>query len=159
SRAIYQKYLGWYDANPANLDPPTPQQTAVKTIEYMGGMQRVLEQARADFAKGDYRWVASMMNQAVFAEPDNREARELQADALEQLGYRADSGRWRGAYLTGAQELRQGSRLKDAGSALGEDLLQALDTGMFFDLLGVRLNGPKAEGKHIVLNWRFTDSG
>jgi alkyl sulfatase BDS1-like metallo-beta-lactamase superfamily hydrolase len=158
ARAIYQKYLGWYDANPANLNPPTPQETARKTIEYMGGMQQVLERARADFARGEYRWVASVMNQAVFAEPDNREARELQADALEQLGYQAESGPWRGAYLTGAQELRQGTPELGA-SALGDDLLQALDTGMFFDLLGVRLNGPKAEGKHIILNWRFTDSG
>jgi alkyl sulfatase BDS1-like metallo-beta-lactamase superfamily hydrolase len=159
ARAIYQKYLGWYDANPANLDPLPPQAAARKTIEYMGGMDQVLQRARADYAKGEYRWVASVMEQAVFAEPDNRAARALAADAMEQLGYQAESGPWRGVYLSGAQELRDGQKASQANQRLGSDLLQALDTGMFFDLLGVRLNGPKADGKHIVLNWRFSDTG
>src|SRR5690606_23778956 len=79
ARGIYQRYLGWYDANPANLDPLPPAEQARKTIEYMGGMEAVIERARADFARGEYRWVASVMSQAVFAEPDNRAARELAA--------------------------------------------------------------------------------
>lgn len=157
ARAIYQKYLGWYDANPANLNPLPSQQAARKTLEYMGGIDQVITRAERDFAEGEYRWVASIMSQAVFAEPDNQTARELNAAALEQLGYQAESGPWRNAYLSGALELRNGTPAHEAG-ALASDLLQALDTGMFFDLLGVRLNGPRAEGKHIVTNWHFTDS-
>ena len=157
ARAIYQKYLGWYDANPANLNPLPDQQAARKTIDYMGGIDQVIARAQEDFARGEYRWVASIMSQAVFAEPDNSAARELNAAALEQLGYQAESGPWRNAYLSGALELRQGTPPNGTG-ALAADLLQALDTGMFFDLLGVRLNGPKAEGKRLVLNWHFTDT-
>lgn len=157
ARAIYQRYMGWYDANPANLDPLPPQQNAAKTISYMGGMDKVLEQARADFAKGEYRWVAWVMSQAVFAEPQNKAARELGADALEQLGYQAEAGTWRGAYLTGAQELRQGAPEARRGGGLSADLLQALEAGMFFDLLAVRLNAEKAEGQHLVINWSLTD--
>ena len=157
ARAIYQRYMGWYDANPANLDPLPAQENARKTISYMGGMDKVLKQARIDFSNGEYRWVASVMSQAVFAEPDNKAARELGADALEQLGYQAEAGTWRGAYLTGAQELREGTAEPRRGNALSPDLLQALDAGMFFDLLAVRLNAEKAEGKHLVINWSLTD--
>lgn len=158
ARGIYQKYLGWYDANPANLDPLPPVEAARKTIEYMGGMDAAIERARADFAEGDYRWVASVMSQAVFAEPDNEAARALAADALEQLGYQAEAGPWRDVYLSGAQDLRRETPEQSSLGSVHSDLLQALDTGMFFDLLGVRLNGPDAAGKHIVLNWRFTDT-
>ena len=158
SRAIYQKYLGWYDANPANLNPPVPVEAARKTIKYMGGVEQVVARAQEDFAQGDYRWVASVMSQAVFAEPDNQAARELGADAMEQLGYQAESGPWRDVYLSAAQDLRSGGETSDGSRGASSDLLQALETGMVFDLLGVRLNGPKAEGKHIVLNWHFTDT-
>ncbi len=157
ARAIYQRYMGWYDANPAHLDPLPPQENAKKTISYMGGMDKVLEQARADFANGEYRWVAWVMSEAVFAEPANQAARELGADALEQLGYQTEAGTWRGAYLTGAQELRKGEGEPRRGNALSPDLLQALEAGMFFDLLAVRLNAEKAEGKHLVINWTLTD--
>lgn len=157
ARAIYQRYMGWYDANPANLDPLPPQKNAVKTISYMGGMNKVLEQARKDFSKGEYRWVAWVMSQAVLAEPGNQAARELGADALEQLGYQAEAGTWRGAYLTGAQELRQGAAEPRRGNAIAPDLLQALQAGMFFDLLAVRLNAEKAEGQDLVINWTLTD--
>ncbi len=157
ARAIYQKYLGWYDANPANLNPLPAREAARRTIDYMGGIDQVIARAREDFARGDYRWVASIMSQAVFAEPDNRAARELNAAALEQLGYQAESGPWRNVYLSGALELREGGPGQES-AALAADLLRALDTGMFFDLLGVRLNGPRAEGQHLVLNWHFTDT-
>ncbi len=157
ARAIYQKYLGWYDANPANLNPLTTREAARKAMAYMGGVEQVITRAREDFERGEYRWVASVMSQAVFAEPDNQAARELNAAALEQLGYQAESGPWRNVYLSGAQELRAGTPQHEGGAA-ATDMLQALETGMFFDLLGVRLNGPKAEGKHIVLNWNFTDT-
>ncbi|HFH3479331.1 MBL fold metallo-hydrolase [Pseudomonas putida] len=157
ARAIYQKYLGWYDANPANLNPLPTQEAARKAMEYMGGIEQVISRARQDFDRGEYRWVASVMSQAVFAEPDNQTARQLNAAALEQLGYQAESGPWRNVYLSGAMELRNGTAQQSAG-AIATDLLQALDTGMFFDLLGVRLNGPRAEGKQMLLNWSFTDT-
>lgn len=158
ARAIYQKYLGWYDANPANLNPLPPVESARRTLDYMGGMQALLQRARADFERGEYRWVASVMSQAVFAEPDNQAARELAAAALEQLGYQAESGPWRDVYLSGALELRSGSPAPAELDAGNQDLLQAMSTGMIFDLLAVRLNGPRAAGKQIVLNWQFTDS-
>ncbi len=158
SRAIYQRYMGWYDANPANLNPLPPREHARKTIEYMGGVEQVVARARDDFSAGQYRWVASVMREAVYAYPEYQAARELGADALEQLGYQAEAGTWRGAYLLGAQELRNGPPSSGTAPAMRADLLQALETGMFFDLISVRINGPAADGKHIVLNWRFTDT-
>lgn len=157
AKAIYQRYMGWYDANPANLNPLPPEQNAAKTVAYMGGADKVIEQARKDYANGEYRWVASVMSQVVFAEPDNQAARELGAAALEQLGYQAEAGTWRGAYLTGAMELRDGPSKPTDGS-LSPDVLQALDTGMFFDLMAVRLDADKAAGKHLVINWQLSDT-
>jgi alkyl sulfatase BDS1-like metallo-beta-lactamase superfamily hydrolase len=93
AKAVYQKYLGWYDGNPANLDPLPPVESARKTVEYMGGADAVIARARLDFAKGEYRWVASAMKEAVFSDPTNRAARELGADALEQLGFRPKPAR------------------------------------------------------------------
>ena len=157
AKAIYQKYLGWYDANPANLSPLPPVESARRAIDYMGGADTVIKRARADFAAGDYRWVASVMNQVVFADPANREARALAADALEQLGYQAEAGTWRNAYLTGAAELRDGPPKVAITSALTPDVLKAISLDLLFDFLAVRLNGEKAEGKTIAINWTFTD--
>lgn len=159
AKAVYQKYLGWYDANPANLDPLPPVEAARKTVQYMGGADAVIARAREDFARGEYRWVASAMNQVVYADPSNRAARELGADALEQLGYQAEAGTWRSAYLVGAMELRRGIPRVPGGSSLNADTLKAVSNALFFDFLGVRLDAAKAEGKSMVINWRFTDSG
>ena len=158
-KAIYQRYLGWYDANPANLDPLPPVAAARKAVEYMGGADAVLQRARADFARGEYRWVAQVASQLVFADPSNTAARQLGADALEQLGYQAESATWRNAYLQGASELRHGPPRLPAMSAGSPDVVRALPLELFFDYLGVRLNGERAAGKKIVLNWRFTDTG
>jgi alkyl sulfatase BDS1-like metallo-beta-lactamase superfamily hydrolase len=158
ARAVYQKYLGWYDANPADLDPLPPAENARKTIEYMGGADAVIARARGDFAKGEYRWVASAMNLVVFADPGNRAARELGADALEQLGFQAEAATWRNAYLVGAMELRNGVPKIPGFNTVNADTLKALNNEMFFDFLGVRLNAAKAEGKTMVINWSFTDS-
>jgi len=159
AKAVYQKYLGWYDANPANLSPLPPIEYARKTVEYMGGAAAAIARAREDFKAGHYRWVASVMNQVVFADPANRQARELGADALEQLGYQAEAATWRNAYLMGAMELRHGMTKLPPAGALSFDVIKSLPIEMIFDLWAVRLNPEKAEGKAMVLNWTFTDVG
>ena len=158
-KAIYQKYLGWYDANPVNLDSLPPVESGKKYVEYMGGAEAILKRASMDFAKGEFRFVAQAVSHLVFAEPDNQAARALLADTLEQLGYGAESATWRNAYLFGAQELRQGMPKAPPRPPMPRETLAALRTEQLWDVLGVRLNGPKAEGKHIVLNWSFTDTG
>ena len=159
AKAVYQKYLGWYDANPANLSPLPPADQARRTVEYMGGADAVIARAREDFKAGDYRWVASIMNQVVFADPANRQARELGADALEQLGYQAEAATWRNAYLMGAMELRHGVTKLPGIAAFSSDVLKAIPVGVVFDLWAVRLNADRAEGKRIVINWTFSDGG
>jgi alkyl sulfatase BDS1-like metallo-beta-lactamase superfamily hydrolase len=158
-KAIYQRYLGYYDGNPANLDALPPVPAAQKTIEYMGGAAAVLQRAQADFAKGEFRWVAQIASQMVFADPSNQQARGLAADAYEQLGYQAESATARNALLQGATELRNGVPRLPTTTTQAPDVIRALTLDMFFDYLGVRLNGDRAAGKTIVLNWRFTDTG
>ncbi len=157
-KAIYQKYLGWYDANPVNLDPLPPVDAGRKYVEYMGGADAILGRAEKDFAKGEFRFVAQALSHLVFAEPDNARARAMLADTLEQLGYTAESATWRNAYLFGAQELRQGMPKTPPRPPMPRETVTALRTGQLWDVLGIRLNGPKAEGKRIVLNWSFTDT-
>jgi alkyl sulfatase BDS1-like metallo-beta-lactamase superfamily hydrolase len=158
-KAIYQKYLGWYDANPANLDPLPPVEAGKKFVEYMGGADAILARAKTDFDKGEFRFIAQALSHLVFAEPGNVAARAMLADTFEQLGYLAESSTWRNAYLFGAQELRFGLPNAPPRPSMPRETLAALRTGQLWDMLGVRLNGPKAEGKTIVLNWTFTDTG
>lgn len=157
TKAVYQKYIGWFDGNPANLNPYPPTEASKRYVEFMGGANAVLAKAKKDFEKGDYRWVAEITNRVVFADPNNNEARELQADALEQLGYQSESGPWRNFYLTGAQELRNGVRPHPM-TLVSADVLKAMTIDMIFDYMAIRLNGPKASGKHIKINWNFTDT-
>lgn len=157
AKAVYQFYLGWYDANPADLNPLPRAESARKQVEYMGGADTVLKRAREDFKAGQYRWVASVTSQLVFADPANKEARELGADALEQLGYQSEAATWRNAYLLGAAELRGGVPPAQGGSTANAELLKGVSIDLAFDFLGVRLNAAKAEGKRIVINWTFTD--
>jgi alkyl sulfatase BDS1-like metallo-beta-lactamase superfamily hydrolase len=157
-RAIYQRYLGHYDGNPANLDALPPAEFARKSVEYMGGAESALNKAREDYARAEYRWVAQVASQLVFADPANREARELAADAFEQLAYQSESATARNAYLQGASELRNGVPNLGRGSGTSPDIVRSLPLDMYFDFMGVRLNGEKAAGKTIVLNWRLTDT-
>jgi len=156
-KAVYQKYLGWYDSNPANLHQLPPVEASKRYVEYMGGPEAVLAKARQSFEKGEYRWVAQVMNHVVFAYPDNTEARNLEADALEQLGYRTENATWRNEFLMGAYELRNGVSAVIETMSTSPDALKALTLDQFFDFMGIQLNGPKAEGKAIALNWDFTD--
>jgi alkyl sulfatase BDS1-like metallo-beta-lactamase superfamily hydrolase len=157
AKAVYQRYLGWYDANPANLNPLPPVERGRKYVEYMGGARAVIARAREDFARGEYRFVAEVMSHLVFADPANAEARGLGADALEQLGYTAESATWRNAYLLGALELRQGAPAAAARAPVSPDVVRAMSLELFFDYLGVRLNGERAEGRRLVINWVFPD--
>ena len=156
-KAVYQRYLSWYDGNPCNLHPLPPAPAARKFVEYMGGAPAVIARARADFDRGEYRWVAQVMKEVVYAEPDNKEARELCADALEQMGYQAESATWRNAFLYGAQELRHGVFQIPARATMGADTLAGLATDVFFDLMAIRLDAARAAGQSMVLNWQFTD--
>ena len=157
-KAIYQKYLGWYDANPVHLDPLPPVESGTKYVEYMGGADAILQRAAKDFANGEFRFVAQAVSHLVFADPDNQAARAMLADTFEQLGYASESSTWRNAYLFGAQELRNGMPKAPPRTTMPRETLAALRTEQLWDVLGVRLNGPKAEGKRIVLNWNFTDT-
>ena len=156
-KATYVKYLGWFDGNPATLHVLPPVEASKKYVEYMGGADAVLKKAKEAYDKGEYRWVAEVVNHVVFADPDNQAARKLQADVLEQLGYRAESGPWRNFYLTGAQELRQGVKKLPTPGTASSDTVKSMPLDLFFDYLGIRLNGPKAAGKQLTLNMKFPD--
>jgi alkyl sulfatase BDS1-like metallo-beta-lactamase superfamily hydrolase len=155
SKAIYQRYMGWFDGNPAHLWEHPPAEQARRYIELMGGAEKVLEKARGSFREGDYRWVAEIVNRVVFAEPDNREARELQADALEQLGYGAENASWRNFFLIGAKELREGISGTPTATA-PPDVLARLTVSQLLDAMAIRLNGPRAAEHHLRIDWNVT---
>ena len=159
SKAVYQRYVGWYDGNPATLNRLPRVEEAKKYLEYMGGSAAVIARAREDLKAGHYRWVAEVMDQVVFADPSNKEARSLAADAFEQLGYLAESASWRNAYLVGAQELRSGVRggVRSV-PAISPEMLHVMPVAQVFDYLGARIDGPRAGTAKIVINWRFTDT-
>ena len=158
-KAIYQKYLGWFDANPANLHPHPPVATSERIVRYMGGADAVLAKARADYATGDYRWVAQVCNHVVFADASNTAARLLHADALEQLGYQAESAVWRDFYLVGAQELRNGTpAIKGIRPTASADTMRAMTPQMVLDLCAMKLNGPLAIDDAMRLEFHF-DNG
>ncbi|WP_325436426.1 alkyl/aryl-sulfatase [Pseudomonas nitroreducens] len=157
-RAVVNKYLGYYDSNPATLNPLAPEDSAKKYVEFMGGPDHLLQMAKASFDKGEYRWVVEVVNKLVFADPTNQAARNLQADALEQLGYQAENAGWRNSYLVAAQELRNGvPRNLPSLRVSNPDALAAMDTGLLFDYLGVRMNAQKAEGEDFSINLVLPD--
>jgi linear primary-alkylsulfatase len=159
AKAVYQWYFGWYDGNPANLDPLPPAEAGAKYVEFMGGAAEVKRKAHAAFDRGEYRWVAMVLNHLVFADPHDDEARELLARAYDQLGYQAEAGPWRDEYLTGARELRHGVSGTGASMAAAAGLLRRVPLDRFFAAMATRLNGPKAEGKALTINFVFTDLG
>jgi alkyl sulfatase BDS1-like metallo-beta-lactamase superfamily hydrolase len=157
-RAVYQRYLGFFDGNPAHLDPLPPQEVARRYVELAGGLPQLLVHARQAFERGEYRWVAEIASHAVFADEECTEARELQADALEQLGYQMESAVWRNLYLVAAKELREGAPKSVGGRRVASaDVARALSIEQLWDALGVRLDGPRAWDRRIVIGWHFTD--
>ena len=158
SKAVYQKYLGWYDANPVNLNPLPPSDTAKKLVEYLGSADAVLRKAQKDFEKGEYQWVAQITKELVYADPSNQKARNLCADALEQLGYQAESGAWRNAYLMGAAELRRGNLSKLARSANGlTATMGEMTIAMLLDYIGIMSDANAAQNDDLTLNLTVTD--
>ena len=155
-RAVYNFYLGFYDANPATLNPMPVVETAKRYVAAMGGADAVYDQAAKAAAAGDYRWAAELGNHLVLSDGANTKARALQADALEQLGYRAESAPWRNAYLTGAQELRVGIKPQRA-STQGADVIRSMPLDMIFDFLSVRMDHKAADGQDIGVNLVFSD--
>ena len=155
-KAVYQLYMGWFDGNPAHLWEHPPVASARRYVEFMGGSEQVLERARASFEAGDYRWVAEVVNHVVFAEPENEAARQLQADALEQLGYGAENATWRNFYLVGAQELREGISGTPTDTR-APDILAQLPIEQILDGMKVRLDGPAAWGQRLTIAWQVTD--
>lgn len=157
SRAVYQKFIGFYDANPANLNKLPPEKRAKKMTEYFqttNGIESVLRKAKEDYDNGEYRWVADITNTIVFADPDNKDARFLCADALEQLGYQAESGIWRNAYLTGAKELRDGN-LRDMSVVFPVDpkkSFAAAPPELIFDYFGIVIDSVSAQNINLKFN-------
>ena len=157
AKAVYQRYMGWYDANPAHLWPHPPEAAAVRYVEAMGGAEAVLERARASFSDGDYRWAAEVVNHVIFADPDNEAARELQAATFEQLAYGAENATWRNVFLMGARELRDGPLASPA--VFPPDLLSRLTISQMVDTMAVRIDGPAAWGVELRINLTLGDPG
>lgn len=159
SKAVYQGYFGWYDGNPANLHPLPESQAGEKFVDYMGGADAILEKAEADFADGEYRWVAQVLNKLVFAQPDNGAAKALLAKAYDQLGYQAESGPWRDVYLSAAYELRHGGPAEGMKLDNAIALMREIPREKFFASMAARLDVDKIDGKDTKVVFNFTDLG
>ena len=154
-KAVYQRYLSWYDGNPSNLWKLPPAEVGPRYVALAGGAEAMVSAAQQSFDEGDYRWVVELLNHLVFAQPDHTAGRELQADAMEQLGYQSESATFRNAYLTGAQELRNGTPPRR--EAMRRGFLDAMTVGQLFDTLAVRLPSDLAGGRNVVLHITLTD--
>jgi alkyl sulfatase BDS1-like metallo-beta-lactamase superfamily hydrolase len=157
-KAIYQRYMGWFDGNPTSLWQHPPQAAATRYVEVIGGQQAVLDKARSYADAGDLRFAAELLKHAVFADPGATAAREALAGVYERLGYGSENATWRSFYLSGALELREGSKPPPIGD-LGAALAGALTIGELFDTLAIRVDGPRAAGQSLVIDWNFTDAG
>ena len=157
SKAVYQRYLSWYDGNPANLNKLPPVEAGKRYVALAGGADKVIAAGHEALANGDYRWGAELVNHLVFADPTNTEARALQADLLEQLGYQSESSTFRNAYLMGAQELRHGTPDLPASPARARGILVAMTVEQIFDTISVRLKSEEVGGLSLKLNWTFPD--
>ena len=157
SRAVYQAYLGWYDGNPARLNPLPPVEAGKRYVASMGGADETLELARNAYEAADYRWAAEVLNHLVFADAKNGAASALLAATYDQLGYQSESAPWRDVYLTAAFELRHGTPERSIDVAVMEDILRATSVSRFFDSMAVRLNGPDAANVELSVKILFTD--
>lgn len=157
AKSVYNFYLGWFSGNPSTLHPLPIVEASKKEVEYMGGSDAILEKAKKDFDEGNYRWVAQALNYVVYAEPSNKQAKNLLADTLDQLGYQAENGTWRNFYLSGAKELREGVNQVATANTLSPDLISSMPIENFFDYLSIRLNGLKAAENPMRINFDIPD--
>ncbi len=155
-RAQYQLYFGWFDGNPSNLHKLTPTDGGKKYVAFMGGADNLLSQAQKSYEKGEYRWVAEVVSHLVFAQPDNKKARYLLADAYEQLGYIAESGPWRNFYLSGAFELRNGVKELPTPNTAGPDMVRGMTTELFFNFLAMKFVGTDADAAKMKYTFNIT---
>ncbi|MEV0294697.1 alkyl sulfatase dimerization domain-containing protein [Nocardia sp. NPDC050710] len=155
-KAIYQRYMGWFDGNPAHLWEHPPVENAKRHVEAMGGASEVLKKAQRAYDAGDFRWVVQMVDYVIFADPSDIKAKHLQASAFEQLAYGAENATWRNFYLSGAHELRNGS-FGTPAAATSSGLLAALTVDQAFDAMSLRIKGPEAWDTTLVTDWRFRD--
>ncbi|MDE1460737.1 alkyl/aryl-sulfatase [Spartinivicinus poritis] len=156
TKAVYDRYLGWFDGNPSNLHALPPKESAEKYVALIGA-DILLEEATSAYNNGDYRWAAELLGKLVYAQPDNSDAKQMQADVFEQLGYQAEAGTWRNCYLMAALELREGIPPLNPGGG-SADIIDAMTAPMVFDTLGVQLNGPRAEKQNLLIEWNFIDT-
>jgi alkyl sulfatase BDS1-like metallo-beta-lactamase superfamily hydrolase len=156
AKAVYQRYLGWYDGNPANLNGWPPEEAGKRYVAAMGGAKAALKIAQAGFDAGDYRWSAEVASRIVFANKDDAPARELLARSFEQLGYQAEGMLWRNMYLTGAQEARV-TPTAPPFSTLSPDFIAATETSQLFELLAIRIDPARAVGKDIAVAFVFPE--
>ncbi|CAM3175481.1 alkyl/aryl-sulfatase [Stackebrandtia soli] len=154
-KAIYQRYMGWYDGNPAHLWQHPPVEQGKRYVDCLGGTAAVVAKAAEYAAAGDLRFAAELAGHAVFADPDDRSARDTLADVLTRLGYGAECATWRHFFLTGAQELRHG--VPETNIALASSLTPALSVTQVFDSIGIRVDGPRAWNESFTIDWHFTD--
>ncbi|MCX4649832.1 alkyl/aryl-sulfatase [Streptomyces sp. NBC_01446] len=155
-KAIYQRYMGWFDGNPAHLWQHPPLEAGRRYVEFMGGADAVVDKARGSFEAGDYRWAAEVLNHVVFAQPDHAAGRELLADTYEQLGYGAENGTWRNFYLSGATELREGQFGTPTVTA-APDIIAHLTPTMLFDAIAIQIDGPRAWEERLSIDIHLTD--
>jgi alkyl sulfatase BDS1-like metallo-beta-lactamase superfamily hydrolase len=158
-RGVYQFYLGWFDAHPANLDALPPVDAGKRYVALAGGTDKVVAAAQQAFDAGEFRWAGELLKHAVYADPKNRAASELMARSFEQMGYMAESAPWRNFYLTGALELRQGPPDKGIPSSALLDMLQHTPIERFLEAMAANLNGPKAADTSLKINLVFSDLG
>ena len=158
-KAIYQRYLGWFDGNPASLWEHPPVESATRYVDCMGGASSVIATAQRYFDDGDLRFAAQLLKHVVFADPENTEGKDLLAAVFQRLGYGAENATWRNFYLMGAFELRQGIAATAASTTTSPEMVGALSIDQLFDSIAIRIDGPRAWGEHITIDWAFSDLG
>lgn len=155
-KAIYQRYLGWFDGHPSSLWQHPPKAAAERYVETIGGLDVVVEKARGYMMRDDYRFAAELLKHAVFADPDHAGARTALAETYDHLGHGAENATWRNFYLTGAKELR--GDITPPALDFGGGMAAALTHQQIIDTIAIRINGPRASADQLTIEWRFTDA-
>lgn len=159
SRAVVNRYLGYWDANPATLIPLSPRDSAPLYVEMMGGSEKIIAKGKELYDQGKYLHATEILNKLVYAQPQNQAAKDLLADNFEQIGYQKESPSVRNSFLGAAYELRHGMPSGASPKTAGPDMIRGMSTGLWLDFLGVRLDASKADGKHFIINFITPDNG